>query len=236
MFDTSHRRAAATKDRVASPLARLSPGADVIGNIPPRDLSRERAWFPRTVHHRASALRGSPNPPRRISAGQQAAQENQQLVDRAAGLDEVEVPRDDAAFEQAVDQARADGAEVYRDVATDNLSGGITSADEQLRDLAAIENTESIQEAQGNLADAHESLEAGDLSSAGESLTTVNAALPNIVQEMGDKVGEDLREQVDAAVELQTEAVDVAEETAENADQAETGDDDIFDDGIVPDL
>ena len=79
-------------------------------------------------------------------------------------------------------------------------------------------------------------LEAGGLSSAGESLTTVNEALPNIVQEMGDRVGEDLREQVDAAVELQAEAVDVAEETAGNADQAETGDDDIFDDGIVPDL
>ncbi len=79
-------------------------------------------------------------------------------------------------------------------------------------------------------------LEAGDLSSAGESLATVNEALPNIVQELGDRVGEDLREQVDAAVELQTEAVDVVEETAGNADQAETGDDDIFDDGIVPDL
>ena len=80
------------------------------------------------------------------------------------------------------------------------------------------------------------SLEAGDLSSAGESLGTVNEALPSIVQELGDKVGEDLREQVEAAVELQAEAVGVAEETAENADWAETGDDDIFDDGIVPDL
>lgn len=166
--------------------------------------------------------------------GQDAAQEDQALADRAAGAGAVEVPRDDAAFSQDVIEARASSSSAYRAVATDNLSGGIDSARTQLDDLAQIEVTPAIEEAEGNLVDAQQKLSGGDLDGANASLGNVTEALPEIVDDLGDRVSAELKEQVEEAVEAQKEASEVSKESSENSDESESGDEEPFDDPVIP--
>ncbi|WP_322080928.1 hypothetical protein [Burkholderia sp. BCC1972] len=166
--------------------------------------------------------------------GNDARQQDQQLADRAAGEGNVQVPADDAAFANDVSAARASGSEAYSEVAGDNIGGGIDSASTQLKDLAQIEVNEQIEEAEGNLVDASSKLEAGQLSEANQSLGEVTQSLPDIVENLGDQVSQQLKDQVEEAVEVQQEASDVAEETSDNADEAGSGDEEPFEDGVVP--
>jgi hypothetical protein len=119
-------------------------------------------------------------------------------------------------------------------VAEDNLNGGITSAEGQLNDLAAIEVTPTIEEAEGNLLDAKESLGNGDLQGASEGLGEVNDAIPQIVQELGTQVSAELQAEIQQELEAQTEAKDVADETNETGDETGSGDETPFDDSVVP--
>ncbi|MEM5332046.1 hypothetical protein VSR34_36770 [Paraburkholderia sp. JHI2823] len=166
--------------------------------------------------------------------GNDARQQDQQLAERAAGDGNVQVSADDAGFANDVSAARQSGSEAYSEVAGDDIRGGIDSASTQLKDLAQIEVNEQIEEAEGNLVDASSKLKAGQLSEANQSLGEVTQSLPDIVENLGDQVSQQLKEQVEEAVEVQQEASDVAEETSDNADEARSGDEEPFDDGVIP--
>lgn len=168
--------------------------------------------------------------------GEQARNADQQLADRVALDESVQVPVDDAAFGDAVNSVRSEGAAAFQQVASDKVGGAIESGAEQLSDLAQIEMTESIQEAEGNLVDARESLNNGDISGANESLGEVNKALPEIVNELGDQVSAELKEQVEEAVQVQEEASEISEEANENSEDASSGDEEPFEDSVIPEI
>lgn len=184
---------------------------------------------------------GEPDPQQQQDAqqageeiGDQARQADQQLADRAAGDGNVNVPADDVQFGQQVSEVRGQGAEAYRQVAEDNIGGGLDSAGEQLRDLAQIEVNPQIEEAEGNLIQARESLSNGELDAANQGLGEVNVELPQIVQDMGSAVSEQLQEQVRDAVEAQEEASDIADDMSESSDEAASGEEEPFDDPVIP--
>jgi hypothetical protein len=168
--------------------------------------------------------------------GKAAAQENQQLADNVAPDGAVKVPVDDAAFDQAVGNARGQAANAYKSVAEDNLGGGIESANAQLSELAQIEVVPAMNDAMNNLVDAQNSLSSGDLKGASSNLGEVNKAVPEIVNQMGDKVGSELKAEIQADLEVQSEANDVAEESSENADESASGDESPFDDPVIPEI
>jgi len=160
--------------------------------------------------------------------GDNARNEDQELLDRAAGQDvEARVP-DQAEFDGAVSEVRADGAEALNDVARDNLRGGIDSAQEQIAELAEIEVNPLLEEAQGNLIQAEESLDGGDLSSAQSRLTDVTDQLPIIVEEMGEEVSEETKERCEEQVKVQEEVEEVVEETLEHSDSISDGGEEPF--------
>jgi len=166
--------------------------------------------------------------------GDAVASEDQQLIDSVDPSGEVKIAVRDDDFSQSVDDARSDASDAYKGVAEDNISGGIDSARDQLSDLAEIEVTPDIEEAEGNLLDAKQSLASGDLDAANKSLDSVNKSLPDIVESMGDQVSAELKAQIEAAVEAQEEASEVADETSDNADDAGSGDEEPFEDDVIP--
>jgi hypothetical protein len=166
--------------------------------------------------------------------GEAAQKDDQDLADRAAPNDEVKVADNQQAFDDAVENVRGEGSAAYKNVAEDNLKGGIESANQQIEDLAEIEVTPALEEAGTNLANAQSSLESGDLSSAADSLGSVNEALPQIVDDMGSSVSSELKEQVNDAVEVQDRAKDISEETEESSEKSGTGDEEPFDDPTLP--
>lgn len=166
--------------------------------------------------------------------GDAAQKENQDLADRAAPGDDIKVASNQQEFDDAVENVRGEGSAAYKNVAEDNLKGGIDSANKQIEDLAEIEVTPALEEAGTNLEKAQTSLESGDLSSAGDSLGSVNEALPKIVEDMGSSVSEELKEQVSDAVEVQEQAKDISEETDENSEESASGDEEPFEDSTVP--
>lgn len=168
--------------------------------------------------------------------GDQARQADQQLADRVAPGENVQVPANDADFTSTVADVRSSGASAFESVATDNTSGAIDTAAEQLSDLAQIEMTPSLEEAEGNLVDAKSSLDDGDISSANQSVGEVTTALPDIVNEMGSSVSTELQEQVKEAVEIQQEATEVSEKTNENSEDTKTGEEEPFEDGVIPEI
>lgn len=166
--------------------------------------------------------------------GEAAQKEDQDLADRAAPNDKIEVAEDQKEFEDAVENVRSEGSEAYKNVAEDNLKGGIDSANKQIEDLAEIEVTPELEEAGGKLADAENSLESGDLSSAAGNLGDVNEALPKIVEDMGSSVSSELKEQVSDAVEVQDRAKEISEETDEASEKSGSGEEEPFDDTVPP--
>jgi hypothetical protein len=160
--------------------------------------------------------------------GNQALAENQQLVDNVAPGGNVQVPANDQQFNQQVDQVRGEGQDAYNQVAEENIQGGIDNAQVQLDDLAQIEVNPAIEEAEGNLVNAQESLNEGNLSAANESLGQVTEALPEIVQDMGSAVSQELKDQIAEGVEVQEEASEIAEETSENAEDTGSGEGEPF--------
>ncbi|HEX4610371.1 MAG TPA: hypothetical protein VH092_19430 [Urbifossiella sp.] len=167
--------------------------------------------------------------------GDKAQAENQNLADKVAPDDEVKVPNE-GEFQQSVDGLRQEGSEAYQQVAEDNLDGGINSASGQLDELAQIENTQSIQNAEGNLVDAKTSLEGGDLKGASQGLGDVNDAIPNIVDELGTNVSTELKASIQEGLDAQNEAKEVGEEANENAEESGTGEEEPFDDPVIPDV
>lgn len=170
------------------------------------------------------------------SIGDQAQKADQSAADRVSPDDKVDVPANDADFASTVTEVRASGASAFNQVATDKASGTIDSAAEQISDLAEIEMTESLQEAEGNLVDAKESLSEGNISAANESIGEVNTALPEIVEDMGTAVSEELKAQVEEAVQVQEEATDISEEANENSEDTGNGDEEPFEDTTIPEI
>lgn len=166
--------------------------------------------------------------------GDAVASGDQDLIDSVDTSGQVKLPVTDDDFSKSVSDVRADGSDAYTGVAEDNVSGAIDSAGAQLNDLAQIEVTPDIQEAEGDLVDAKQSLQSGDLEAANKSLGEVNKALPDIVENLGDQVGAELRAQVEEAVQAQEEASDIADESSENADDAGSGEEEPFEDDVLP--
>ncbi|MBZ5710979.1 hypothetical protein [Nannocystis pusilla] len=166
--------------------------------------------------------------------GDAVATQDQKLIDSADPSGKVKLPESDSEFSQAVSEVRPQASEAYQAVAEDNINGAIESAGSQLNDLAQIEVTPDIQEAESDLVDAKQSLSDGDLAAANKSLDSVNKQLPEIVENMGDQVSAELKQQVEEAVEAQEEASEIADETSDNADEAGSGDETPFEDGEIP--
>lgn len=166
--------------------------------------------------------------------GDAVASGDQDLIDSVDTSGKVKLAVTDDDFSKSVSDVRTDGSDAYTGVAEDNLGGAIDSAGAQLNDLAQIEVTPDIQEAEGDLVDAKQSLQSGELDAANKSLGEVNKALPDIVENLGDQVGAELRAQVEDAVQAQEEASDIAEETSENADDAGSGEEEPFEDDVLP--
>lgn len=165
--------------------------------------------------------------------GDQARADNQAQLDNASGDVQAEVPSE-ADFSSSVSEVRASGSSAYKSVASDNTGGAIESAAEQVSDLAEIENTDQLQEANDDLLEAKGQLDAGDISSANANVTTVNEQLPQIVEDMGSAVSEELAEQVKEAVEVQAEATELSEEVNDTAEETEGGTEEPFEDGVFP--
>lgn len=170
------------------------------------------------------------------AVGEKALAENQAKADQIAPEDSPQVPADDAAFDTEVNDVRADASSALDQVATDNLSGAIDSAATQIDNLAEIENTPTLEAAATDLVNAQHSLADGDLSAATDSIGNVNEALPKVLDEMGENVSAELKAEVQEAVQAQSEAADVAEETSENSDATETGDEEPFEAGEIPEI
>lgn len=166
--------------------------------------------------------------------GDAVASGDQDLIDSVDTSGKVKLAVTDDDFSKSVSDVRTDGSDAYSGVAEDNLGGAIDSAGAQLNDLAQIEVTPDIQEAEGDLVDAKQSLQSGELDAANKSLGEVNKALPDIVENLGDQVGAELRAQVEDAVQAQEEASDIAEESSENADDAGSGEEEPFEDDVLP--
>ena len=170
------------------------------------------------------------------SIGDQAQKADQSAADRVSPNEKVDVPANDAEFSSAVDEVRASGSSAFNQVASDKVGGAIDSGAEQVSDLAQIEMTESLQEAEGNLLDAKASLSDNDISAANESLGEVNTALPQIVDEMGTAVSADLKAQVEEAVQIQEEASDISKEANENSEDTGNGEEEPFEDTTIPEI
>ncbi|MDI2590327.1 hypothetical protein NYP20_14105 [Pseudomonas sp. N3-W] len=168
--------------------------------------------------------------------GDQAQKADQQAADRVAPNENVEVPANDADFANSVTEVRASGSSAFNQVATDKVGGAIDSGAEQVSDLAQIEMTESLQEAEGNLVDAKVSLSENDIPAANESIGEVNVALPDIVNEMGNEVSADLKAQVEEAVQIQEEASEISKEASENSEDTGNGEEEPFEDTTIPEI
>ena len=170
------------------------------------------------------------------AVGEKALAESKAKADQVSPDDPPNVPEDDAAFDSAVNDVRADGTAALDQVATDNVSGGIDSASTQIQELAEIEMTPSLNTAATDLEGASQALQDGDLSAATSGLGDVNEALPKALDELGEQVDASMKAQVDEAIEAQSEAAEVAEETSKNSDATETGDEEPFDDPVIPEM
>lgn len=170
------------------------------------------------------------------SIGDQAQKSDQSAADRVSPNEKVDVPANDAEFSSAVSEVRASGSSAFNQVASDKVGGAIDSGAEQVSDLAQIEMTESLQEAEGNLLDAKASLSDGNIPAANESIGEVNTALPKIVNEMGTEVSADLKAQVEEAVQVQEEASEISKEASENSEDTGKGEEEPFEDTTIPEI
>ena len=64
----------------------------------------------------------------------------------------------------------------------------------------------------------------------------MNEALPKALDELGEQVDASMKAQVDEAIAAQSDAAEVAEETSKNSDATETGDEEPFDDPVIPEM
>lgn len=170
------------------------------------------------------------------SIGDQAQKSDQSAADRVSPNEKVDVPANDAEFSSAVSEVRASGSSAFNQVASDKVGGAIDSGAEQVSDLAQIEMTESLQEAEGNLLDAKASLSDGNIPAANESIGEVNTALPKIVNEMGTEVSADLKAQVEEAVQVQEEASEISKEASETSEDTGKGEEEPFEDTTIPEI
>lgn len=170
------------------------------------------------------------------SIGDQAQKADQSAADRVSPNEKVDVPANDAEFSSAVSEVRASGSSAFNQVASDKVGGAIDSGAEQVSDLAQIEMTESLQEAEGNLLDAKASLSDGNIPAANESIGEVNTALPDIVNEMGTEISADLKAQVEEAVKIQEEASEISKEASENSEDTGNGEEEPFEDTTIPEI
>ncbi|WAS91142.1 hypothetical protein [Nannocystis punicea] len=168
--------------------------------------------------------------------GDSVASENQARIDSVDLSGEVKMPESDAEFSQSVSDARVVSSDALNGVAGDNIDGGLDSAKAQLDTLAEIENTPEIESAMGDLVDAKQKLNAGDLDGANQGLDSVNKQIPDITENMGDAVSAETKAEIADAVEVQEEASEVADESSDNADDAESGTEEPFEDGVVPEV
>lgn len=116
--------------------------------------------------------------------------------------------------------------ETLREVVREQLGDTLNTLQEQVRELGAIEITRGLQEVQGNLFEARESL-GKDLSLATRELLDAHAQIPQVIREMGAQVSHQLGERIESALEVTRETLKVSEQVQEDMEEVREGEEKV---------
>lgn len=125
-----------------------------------------------------------------------------------------------------IDQLRETIPETLKNVVREQLGQALSTLEQQVSELAAIEITNRLREVQGDLVEVRQSLNS-DLPLATEQLAQAQQQIPAVVKEMGVQVSGQLNEQIETALEVTRETLKVSEQVQEDMEDIREGEEKV---------